>query len=143
MHKIKNYDHVNRISRILNYELASSVLFMLSFIHGIFLAFASIAAIIFALYLLYVLFNEERYGWAVTFIILISFPILLSIPLGLVTDYFSIISMITLLLFYLFCFMIKSSVKEWINEYNWAEQLEAQKREKIDKQNNFNITDIM
>ena len=143
MNKIHNYESVSRLGLILNYELASSALLFLSYVSGIFLTLAIVAAILFAPYLLYVLFTEKRFGWIVSFIIIVLFPIIISFLLGITEEYFSIILIVTLALFYFYCFVIRMSVREWIKEYNWAQQLEEQKREKVINQNNLNISDIM
>ena len=143
MNKIHNYEAVNRLGLILNYELASSTLLLLSYMSGIFLTLAIVAAILFAPYLAYVLFTEKRFGWIVSFIIIVLCPIIISFLLGITEEYFSIILIVTLALFYFYCFVIRMSVREWIKEYNWAQQLEEQKREKVINQNNLNISDIM
>ena len=51
--------------------------------------------------------------------------------------------MTTLALFYIYCFLIKLLVRDWIKEYNWAQQLNRQKREKVTNQKNFNISDLI
>ena len=147
MHKIHNYDAVNTLSKILNYQIATSILFLLVFMGGIAMTLAIIAAVLFTPYLLYVLFGEKRYGYIIAFLILVMLPTIVALLFGFVKNNWSVIFMITLGFFYFYCFMIKYPFKEWIREYNWAQQLEEQKREaainqkKVDQ--STNIRDIL
>lgn len=130
MKKIKNYELVSRSALILNYQIAGFVLWGLSFFSSIMLMLATIAAVLFAPYLLYVLFKEERFGWITTFFVMITPPVLLTLFLGISGEYFSIALLVSLGLFYLYCFIIRMSVNEWIREYNWSNELQKQKKEK-------------
>jgi uncharacterized protein YacL len=111
--------------------------------HSIFLIIAIIAAFLFIPYLLYVLILERRFGWITALLIVLFTPLLISMPLGITHEYLSIILMVSLLLFYFYCFVIKMSIREWIRTYNWTQQLEDQKQELKNNQQNYSITEIM
>ena len=143
MERSNTHVHLNRISQILNFELASTVLFVFSFMHSIFLIVAIIAAFLFIPYLLYVLFKERRFGWIASLVTVIFAPLVISIPFGITSEYLSIILMVSLLLFYFYCFVIKMSIREWIRTYNWTQQLEEQKREMKNNQQNLSITEFI
>ncbi|MBK8944083.1 MAG: hypothetical protein IPM32_02325 [Ignavibacteriae bacterium] len=147
MNKIYNYNLVNTFSTILNYQLSTSILLALSYFHVIALILTSLAAILFTPFLLYVLFKEKRFGWFTAFIIMIFLPIIISQIVGIEKESFPIILMISLFIFYFYCFVIKYVVSDWLKEYNWSQQLEEQKREKEEYQNRLNssksINDIL
>ena len=147
MNKIDNYNLVSRFNEILNYQLSSTILLALSYFHGIALILTSIAAILFAPYMVYVLIKGQRYGWLTSFIILIILPIVISLIAGIKSENLSIVLLLTLLLFYLYCFVIKYVVTDWLKDYTWAQQLAEQKREKEEYQNKIsnskNINDIL
>ena len=84
---------------------------------------------IFTPYILYVLFNEKRYGWLTTYFLIVILPgIIIFI---LLWDNISNLGFLFFLIlpFYLFCFFIKFSVDDWLREYNWEQQLIEQRKE--------------
>ena len=79
-------------------------------------------------YILYVLFKEKRYGWIVTYLIIVIIPgVIAVIVLGFA---YGFIILILFAPFCFFCFLIKFSVEEWIREYNFAQVLIEQRKEK-------------
>jgi hypothetical protein len=89
--------------------------------------------VLFTPYFVYVLFSEKRYGWLVTYILLVVLPAIFLI-ISIWND-FNQIGLILLLMlpFYIFCFFIKFSVEEWIREYNWEQQLIQQRQEEEER----------
>ena len=84
---------------------------------------------IFTPYILYVLFNEKRYGWLTTYFLIVILPgIIIFI---LLWDNISNLGFLFLLLlpFYFFCFFNNFSVDDWLREYNWEQQLIVQRKE--------------
>ena len=125
--------HLSKLASILNYQVSGVVLLLFSYFGGIFLLLASLAAIIFIPYLIYVLWIEDRKFWLVALFILILFPIL--VCLIFFASYIFYLSMIILGLFYIYCFTLRLSVNEWIKEKNWKRQLIVDKLKKNNPDN--------
>lgn len=132
-----NKHRLVNLSQILNYHISTGVLFLLSFFGGIFLTIASLAAIIFTPYLIYVLILEKKIWWIVAFIIIVIFPTLLA--LIFFKQYFTLALITSLACFYFYSFLLKSSVNGWIREYNWRQQLLMDKIKKDDDNDPFNL----
>lgn len=113
---------LERLGQFLNYELSTAALFFLYYFSMIGLPIIILAAIIFAPYMLFVLFKEKKNLWIIFFMILVLIPAGI-IPLFFFDSaYFNVFMLIPLTLFYFFCFMLKFSVRDWIAEYNWKRQ---------------------
>ncbi len=89
--------------------------------------------VLFTPYFIYVLFTEKRYGWLLTYFLLVVLPAIFLI-VSIWND-FNQLGLIFLLMlpFYLFCFFIKFSVDDWIREYNWEQQLIQQKKDEEER----------
>ncbi|MCJ7649124.1 MAG: hypothetical protein MUP85_10970 [Candidatus Lokiarchaeota archaeon] len=127
-------ENLQRLAQFLNYELSASVLFFLSFFNAIALIIAGIAAGLFAPYMLYVLLKENRRSWIIIFIILIIFPLLFS--LILFREYFTIFLLLSMAMFYFYCFMLRMAVSDWIKDSSWKIAFLLQKKEKNKRQLN-------
>jgi hypothetical protein len=89
---------------------------------------------IFTPYILYVLFKEKRFGWIITYFVMVIIPGVIAITvLGFA---YGLIILILFAPFYFFCFLIKFSVDEWIREYNWEQQLIQQRNEEEERKRN-------
>jgi len=109
--------NLERLSRILNYQLSTSVL-LIGYYFSPVLYLAIIAAVLFAPYMLFVLFREKRFGWITFFIILVLCPIFISLLFFYHTEYFIIFMLIPLALFYFYCFLLKITIGDWVQERN-------------------------
>jgi len=140
--EIYDFERVSRLSMILNYQLGTAALFILTYAGGFTLWLATIAAIIFLPYLVFILFKEKRYGWIITFLIMVVIPFVVSLIIGMKMEN-NFLTIIALAFFYFYCFTLKYSVRDWIKEYNWQLVLDKQKREKQqrlkDEMNMFKI----
>ena len=139
---IYNIDSVQRFRKLLTVgyavpPLASAVLFIINYITSaakisspiipILLSILFFPPAIFTPYIIYVLFTEKRFGWLLTYFIMVIIPAMIAITvLGIA---YGLIILILFAPFYFFCFIIKFSVDEWIREYNWNQQLIEQKKE--------------
>lgn len=131
-----NLYHLNKLYTILNYEIYSSGLFLLSFFGGIFLGIASLAAVLFTPYLTYILWIEGKRFWLITFYLMIIIPFLLS--LIFLSNYLFYFSSFFLAMFYFYCFTLRLSVNNWIRERNLRRQLLLdQSQNKNDDELNF------
>ena len=119
---------LKKLNYILNYELSTGVLFILSSMTFIFLFLSALAAAVFTPFLLYVLIKERKTGWIIFFIILIILPpaaALLLFPVPI----FSVLTLSTALGgFYLYCFLFKMSTREWLQEESAAKELSEKRR---------------
>ena len=148
---ISNYEALNRFREILYYEIviSNSTYFLCLALYISFGRFVSpflifkivlialvLAAILFTPYIFYILNNEKRYGWIVTFFVMIVIPIVGGYFIFKDTLAHEASLLIPLGLFYLYCYLIKFAVDDWIRKYNWKLQLEKQRREKEERINN-------
>lgn len=118
-------EHLDRLALFLNYEISSSVLFMISFFASIFIIIAIIVAGAFVPYMIYVLLKEGRHGWIILFNVLVILPLLLI--LIVLPSYLPIFVLISVGMFYFYCFMLRLAVNDWIRENNWRLQLIEQR----------------
>ncbi|GJQ40703.1 MAG: hypothetical protein HND39_02130 [Ignavibacteriota bacterium] len=87
------------------------------------------AAVISTLFILYVLIKEKRRAWIIAFLVMVVLPWLFtySISFG---DIFVVRWMIVLAApFYLYCYLLKRTIGEWIEEYEGQELYKERKRE--------------
>lgn len=131
---ITDIDTVEKFRAILYYEVRVSVgsiiLFYLMMYFGlvfVFIGIFTLAAIFFTPYIFYVLIKEEHYGWIAAFFLMIIIPLISAFIIFKETIAFETILLLSLLSFYIYCFLIKYAVDEWIRKYNWTVQLEEQK----------------
>lgn len=117
--------HLDRLALFLNFELSSSILFMMSFFAVIPIIIAMLLAGIFVPYMIYVLLKEGRHAWIILFNVLVILPLLLI--LVFIPSYFTIFVLFSLAMFYFYCFMLRMAVNEWIRENNWKLQLIEQR----------------
>ncbi|MCJ7554356.1 MAG: hypothetical protein MUO34_10785 [Ignavibacteriaceae bacterium] len=119
-------ENLRRLRQILNYELSASVLFFLSFFNAIALIIAGIAAVVFAPYMIYVLLKENKRSWIIIFTVLIIFPLLFSQILF--REYFTVFLLISMAMFYFYCFMLRMAVSDWIKDSQWKITFLLQKK---------------
>jgi len=120
---------LRRFRAILYFELSTSAGFILSSFWPINLYIIIAAAILFTPYMLYVLIKERKYGWIVIFfsMVVLPYPVIYLI----IGEYILLTAWLLLpvIPFYLYCFLIKFSVDDWLREYNWEQQLIEQRKE--------------
>lgn len=119
---------LRRFRTILYFELSTAVIFILNF-WPINLYVIVGASILFTPYMLYVLFKERKYGWIVIFILMVVLPY--PVIYLIIGEYILLTAWLLLpvIPFYLYCFLIKFSVDDWLGEYNWEQQLIEQRKE--------------
>jgi predicted neutral ceramidase superfamily lipid hydrolase len=126
---INDIVELRRFRAILYFELSTSAGFILSSFWPINLYIIIAATILFTPYMLYVLIKERKYGWIVIFfsMVVLPYPVIYLI----IGEYILLTAWLLLpvIPFYLYCFLIKFSVDDWLKEYNWEQQLILQKKE--------------
>jgi hypothetical protein len=90
-------------------------------------------AIVFAPYMLYVLYKNRKHGWLVAFAIMVGIPL----PFAFLSTGSVIIDtglhFLPLLTFYFYCYLLRFSVGEWISDASpidelWTEEENTQNR---------------
>jgi hypothetical protein len=121
--------HLQRLCTLLNFELSTSVMFLLQFLWQITLFLAAFAAILFTPYLLFVLLKEKKFVWLGLFIAIVLLPMLIIILFLSEHLFYLAFIQVPLLLFYLYCFMLRFDANEWLREMNWKIYDQAEKSE--------------
>ena len=126
---IKHIALVERFATILNYEHSTSILLFLQGNVWIALPLVIIAAVLFTPYMLYVLYTERRFGWIITFVIIVILPFVLFYFFSRESYALEAFMLIPFIFFYFYCLLVRLSVNEWIKAYNWHVYYEEQRRE--------------
>ena len=126
---INDIVELRRFRAILYFELSTSAGFILPSFWPINLYIIIAAAILFTPYMLYVLIKERKYGWIVIFFLMVVLPY--PVIFLIIGEYILLTAWLLLpvIPFYLYCFLIKFSVDDWLREYNWEQQLIEQRKE--------------
>lgn len=122
--------NLEKMSRYLNYELSTAVLYFLSYAWGFTLILSIIAATLFTPFLLFVLFKEKKFAWLISFIISVIIPFIVCIILGLHYGHLAAFILIPLGFFYLFCFVFKYSVNDRLTDLKAREELNRKREER-------------
>ncbi|MDX1671426.1 MAG: hypothetical protein R3211_03735 [Balneolaceae bacterium] len=129
---LKDNNDIDRLMYWLNFELAGSVLFLISFLHFIAIYFVGLAALAILPLMLKVLIRQKRYGWLAFLFILVGLPTLLvyllinygdlnNFPTPLLnTSIF--LAYIPIGMFYLYCFLLRLVIPEWaqVEDYRYT-----------------------
>ncbi|MBU0473253.1 MAG: hypothetical protein KKF62_03740 [Bacteroidetes bacterium] len=120
----ENTRRLESLYKYLNYEISSSVLYVGGWFYFMLLIVIIFAAIVFTPFMLYVLYKEEKKGWIISFSIIVLLPL---IPISL---FYPDLLLIGLAPFYLFCFLLRMEVKGWLTEMRARNDLILQKLKK-------------
>lgn len=130
---LKDNNDVERLQYWLNFELAGSILFLISFLHFIAIYFVGLAALALLPLLLKVLIRQKRYGWLIFFFVLVVIPAVL---VYVVINYFNFnplstpllntsifLSYIPIGMFYLYCTLLRWVIPEWaqVDDYRYTQ----------------------
>ena len=98
------------------------------------LTIAIIVATLFTTYILYVLIKEKRFGWLITFFIMVVLPLII-IYLVSRGSSFSVMAIILIpfSLFYFYCFLLRYALDDWIEECEGKIELEEEKENEAKK----------
>ena len=127
--------YLRRLSIYLNYELSTVILYLLSHLGIITLILVVIAATVFAPYMLFVFFKLRKFAWIVSFVVMVIFPLIICIIIGLKVGYLPAFILIPLGFFYFYCFILKFSVSDQLKEISTREErkrkMEEDAKEKL------------
>jgi predicted neutral ceramidase superfamily lipid hydrolase len=98
------------------------------------LTIAIIVATLFTTYILYVLIKEKRFGWLITIFIMVVLPVIITyfVSKGSLFSVMAII-LIPFSLFYLYCFLLRYALDDWIEECEGKIELEEEKENESKK----------
>jgi hypothetical protein len=135
---INDFYLVNRLKIILTFQTAillplilfAIVLQFFPYMNRIFKLEANIPlgiviaiTLLFTPYLLYVLIKEKHYGWIIFYFFMVVVPYIF-VPLGFFGNILK-----PAILFFIYCYLLKHTVIEWLQEYDAHLGREEQKRE--------------
>lgn len=113
--------NLSKLSKVLNYQLSTTLLFVLWYGGVLTLLTVTIAAILFSPYMLYVLYLEKKNGWITSFVVIVLLPII-----GIILSPMIELLFIPLALVYFYYFLLKFVVRDWIQEKNAKYELQKQ-----------------
>lgn len=91
------------------------------------------AAILFTPYIFYVLVKERKFGWIITFFVMIMIPLLFVHFKFLDALFHDEIILIPLAFFYFYCFLIKYDVDRWLSDYYSHQEYLQQEKERAER----------
>lgn len=143
---IKNVDAVQRFRDILFYQIRFSIaaiflyyplIVLLTMLtidpYNLLLLLIAAAAILFTPYIFYVLIEERKFGWIITFFVMIIIPLLFVHFLFLDALFHDAIILIPLAFFYFYCFLIKYDVDRWLSDYYSHQEFLQQEKERAER----------
>jgi hypothetical protein len=143
---IKDVDAVQRFRDILFYQIRVSIsaiflyypitvlLTMLTIDpFKLLLWLIAAAAMLFTPYIFYVLIKERKFGWIITFFVMIIIPLLFVHYLFLDALFHDAIILIPLAFFYFYCFLIKYDVDRWLSDYYSHQEYLQQEKERAER----------
>ncbi|MFO7525384.1 MAG: hypothetical protein R6W68_08015 [Ignavibacteriaceae bacterium] len=132
--------HVSHSAFLLLFLLQYPLLFLLSYISSdpqfiikVALGVIAAAAILFTPYIFYILINEKKFGWIITFFAMIIIPLLLAHVLFHGEFVYEGLVLIPLASFYFYCYLIKFEVDKWLGEYYSYQELLNQKKDRDER----------
>ena len=135
--KLESTVKLEKLYKYLNYEVSSTLLYAGSFFFRLFTPILFIAAIIFTPFMFFVLFKEEKKGWLISFIVMVLIPAILFVTL------FPILTIVALIPFYLYCFILRMEVKGWLQEMRARNELALHKFKKANESNEIDDWIVM
>lgn len=103
------------------------------FIIKLFLWLIAAAAILFTPYIFYVLVKERKFGWIITFFVMIIIPLLFVHFKFLDALFHDEIILVPLAFFYFYCFLIKYDVDKWLSDYYSHQEFLQQEKERVER----------
>ena len=108
-------------------------IFESEFLTTLIIYFVSILAILFAPYMLFVLFMNKKHGWLLFFVIIVGLPLAL-ITHSTGNPLFDIgLRYLPLVMFYLYCVLLRYSVADWMSDESPIGVLEIEEEERQNK----------
>ena len=129
---------MRKLATILNYELSTTVLFFLPWLGSLFIILAIISSIVFTPYMLHILYKERKYGWIMFFAIIVIIPTLLNFIHIESMLFKTSINLIILGIVYLYYFILRLCINDWIEEERSKRQRIYDTQNEIQESESFN-----
>lgn len=120
-------NHLRKLYKVLNYEISAPVLFILIFLPGAGIIL-NIAILLFTPFMLYVLYKASKRGWMIAFIVLIFLPLISARFYIEAPQVKMIVSLAVVMLFFLYCFLLRHSIGSQLNDLDGARRFEIMNR---------------
>ncbi len=137
--------YLEKLSRYLNFHISTSVLFILSLFWGIALIAAVAATVLFLSFMLYVFIRLRKKAWIITFLAFVILPAIACIIFGYMLGYLSSFMLLSLAFFYVYFFILKYVINDYLEELLSRERLQMEREEENQKkllwQSQFNRED--
>ena len=121
--------YLQKLSRYLNYQISTSLLFISSFFWGFVLTAAIIATLVFTPLMFYVFIKLKKKSWLITFLVFVIIPTIACIIIGNMLGYLSAFIFIPLAFYYFYCFMLKNVINDRLEELISHERLQIEREE--------------
>ena len=129
MENYKNIDEqrqkfiMRKLHHTLTYAGSSAVLYVGYPIIGYFIVsiILTVTAIIYTPYLIKTLIKLKKWKWIITFAIMFVVPLILVLIISNKSTFMTIFSFIPLLMFYVFCWILRFSIPDWIEKIEYSE----------------------
>ena len=112
---------IKRLSISLNYANASIVVLagygIAAF--GILITILSVMALSYSFYLVKTLYQLKKFYWLITFFIMVFTPLILKFVFFSNAALSIIFSFVSLFMFYLFCWILKLSINQWLENVKY------------------------
>jgi len=90
------------------------------------------SGIIFMAYMLYILFKEKKKNWIILFSVMVIIPFVFAYLIFQQFMFFKIFGAIPpIMLYYIYCFLLKSSIEKWISVYYWHQSRIDEQEDKM------------
>jgi hypothetical protein len=105
-----------RLHKYLNYNFTGAALLIVSYFIYANIIFLTVAALVFTPFMLYDLYKENKKGWIITFLVMVGIPFLAFLLIYISTKFNFILVYILIGLYYLYCFLLRLEVNNWVQE---------------------------
>ena len=114
---------MRRLHHTLTYAGSSVVLYVGYPIIGYFIVsiILTVTAIIYTPYLIKTLIELKKWKWIITFVIMVVVPMILVYVISYKSIFKTVFSFIPLLMFYIFCWILRFSIPDWIEKIEYSE----------------------
>lgn len=124
---------LRKLKRILNYQISTWLLFMISFffISPVLIVILAIAALLFAFYIIFALYKNNKYGWIAALFITIIIPVIILAFIVELNYSVIILLIIEVAAFFIYCAALRLTVNLWVKEietkrlfdYRWKKEI--------------------
>jgi hypothetical protein len=119
---------IAKLNYYLNYSFPLPLLYFLTYAMGMGIELLMLAAVIFSPYMIYILAKNKKYGWVISFLIMVIIPLMAGFILISEPIWYLILTRTSLGMFYLYCVVLKFSTRDWVADESAKKELYKQRR---------------